>query len=169
MRFNVIAVAVAAALLSFGAVAQEKKQESAASASTEQKAEKKAEGSAAAGATQARDPEMIKQVQQKLNEQGHNVGQVDGIMGPKTQKGLKDFQQAKGLKATGQLDRQTLAALGVSGTAGAGASAAGDEPASAEKKAEEKKPEGSAATGGASGSSTGQNKPDRPASGEKKY
>ncbi len=52
---------------------------------------------------------MIKQVQTKLNDAGHNVGPVDGIVGPKTQKGLKEFQTSKGLNASGQIDRETLA------------------------------------------------------------
>ena len=47
---------------------------------------------------------------------------ADGIMGPQTQKALKDFQQQKGLDANGQLDQKTLSALGVSGSAAGGAS-----------------------------------------------
>lgn len=44
-------------------------------------------------------------MQQKLKDQGHDAGPVDGIMGPKTQAALKEFQSAKGLKESGQLDR----------------------------------------------------------------
>jgi peptidoglycan hydrolase-like protein with peptidoglycan-binding domain len=138
-------------------------------------------------------------VQTKLNEQGHNVGAVDGIMGPKTQKGLKDFQSAKGMDASGQLDQQTLSALGVSGSAAGGASASKSEKkaegsaasggsASTESKAGSSKSEGSAASGGSSagasgstsgaaGSSTTEQKPQQPPApaksdtkpGEKKY
>jgi peptidoglycan hydrolase-like protein with peptidoglycan-binding domain len=121
--------------------------------------------------------ETVKQVQTKLNEAGHDVGQVDGIVGPKTQKGLKEFQTSKGLNASGQIDQQTLSALGVSGSAAGGSSAAksekksegsaasGSSSASTEKKSEgsaaggsssastEKKSEGSAASGSASTSS----------------
>ena len=89
------------------------------------------------------DAETIKQVQTKLNEQGHDVGSPDGIMGPKTQNGLKAFQTSKNLKASGQLDKETLSALGVSGSAAGGASA----------QKSEKKAEGSAATGGSASSS----------------
>lgn len=67
--------------------------------------------------------ELIKEVQSKLNQQGHDVGAVDGIRGPKTRKGLKEFQTLNGLNATGQIDQQTLSALGVSGSAASGASA----------------------------------------------
>jgi peptidoglycan hydrolase-like protein with peptidoglycan-binding domain len=102
--------------------------------------------------------EQVKQVQTKLNEAGHDVGPVDGIVGPKTQKGLKGFQTSKGLNASGQIDQETLAALGISG------SAAGGSSAKSEKKSEgsaaggsssastEKKSEGSAASGSSSAS-----------------
>jgi peptidoglycan hydrolase-like protein with peptidoglycan-binding domain len=58
-------------------------------------------------------PETIRQVQQKLNERGFQAGEVDGQMGPKTQSALREFQQATGLPATGQLDQQTLTQLGI--------------------------------------------------------
>jgi len=47
-------------------------------------------------------------------------------MGPQTQKAVKEFQTSKGLNASGQLDQQTIAALGVSGgdSAATGGSAA---------------------------------------------
>jgi peptidoglycan hydrolase-like protein with peptidoglycan-binding domain len=56
----------------------------------------------------------IRQAQQALNQKGFNVGRPDGLMGPKTENVIKEFQQKQGLNATGQLDDQTLAALGVS-------------------------------------------------------
>jgi peptidoglycan hydrolase-like protein with peptidoglycan-binding domain len=119
---------------------------------------------------------MIKQVQTKLNVK------ADGIIGPETQKALKDFQSSKGLPANGQLDQQTLSALGVSGSAAGGASAkpekksegsaAGGASASTEKKSEqaaqpksEGKAEGSAAAGGSSGSAAGSPSSSSPASG----
>jgi peptidoglycan hydrolase-like protein with peptidoglycan-binding domain len=64
-----------------------------------------------ASTQQSQSPEVVKQVQQKLSENGQDVGQPDGQMGPKTQAALKEFQQQKGLQATGQIDQQTLAAL----------------------------------------------------------
>lgn len=62
--------------------------------------------------------ETVKQAQEKLSAAGHQV-QVDGILGAQTQAALKEFQQAKGLDASGQLDQQTLAALGVAEGGGA--------------------------------------------------
>lgn len=55
----------------------------------------------------------IEQLQRTLNDKGFDAGPVDGNWGPQTQSALRNFQQAKGLKATGQPDPQTLSALGV--------------------------------------------------------
>jgi peptidoglycan hydrolase-like protein with peptidoglycan-binding domain len=69
---------------------------------------------------------VIKQAQQKLSAAGHDAGQADGIMGPKTAQALKDFQQAKGLEASGRLDQRTLAELGLdSSSVGASSSISG--------------------------------------------
>lgn len=55
----------------------------------------------------------IKQIQSKLKQQGYDVGQVDGVLGPTTQQALRQFQEDKGIQASGQPDQQTLAALKV--------------------------------------------------------
>ena len=50
---------------------------------------------------------------------------VDGKMGPETHAAIREFQQSKGLEASGQLDKQTITALGLGGpkpSAAAGAS-----------------------------------------------
>ena len=57
-----------------------------------------------------------------MSAAGHDAGAADGKMGPKTQAALKEFQQSKGLQASGQLDQKTVAALGVS-SGGASSSA----------------------------------------------
>lgn len=85
-------------------------------------------GSKRGGASQASGvgSQTIKQVQQKLAEKGMDVGPADGRIGPKTRSAVKKFQQDNGIQATGQLNRQTLAALGVGkargGRGGAGSS-----------------------------------------------
>jgi hypothetical protein len=56
---------------------------------------------------------QVKQAQQALKTNGHNPGPVDGIMGPQTREAIKDFQNAKGLQATGTLDEQTAQTLGL--------------------------------------------------------
>jgi peptidoglycan hydrolase-like protein with peptidoglycan-binding domain len=55
----------------------------------------------------------IREVQKKLNEEGFRAGSVDGQWGPQTQAAIKNFQQSKGLEATGRLDEKTLDELGV--------------------------------------------------------
>jgi peptidoglycan hydrolase-like protein with peptidoglycan-binding domain len=64
-------------------------------------------------ARSAESPEQVKAVQQALKEKGHEAGDVDGKMGPKTEAALRDFQQKEGLKATGHADAETMAKLGV--------------------------------------------------------
>ena len=63
--------------------------------------------------TTSYDPTLIRSVQQALNERGYNAGAVDGQWGPATQDAVRRFQQASGLPQTGELERPTLAALGV--------------------------------------------------------
>jgi hypothetical protein len=56
----------------------------------------------------------IRQVQIMLNEKGFNVGEPDGVLGERTRAALMQFQQRQGFHATGQIDHETMAALGVS-------------------------------------------------------
>lgn len=62
--------------------------------------------------------EHVKAAQQALKEKGYDTGTIDGVMGPKTQAALKDFQKAQGLQETGRLDGETMAKLGVEGRTG---------------------------------------------------
>ncbi len=64
---------------------------------------------------------QTRMLQQSLNTQGLNAGPVDGVMGSKTKEALKKYQGQKGLNASGEIDRQTLATLlsQKGGTAGA--------------------------------------------------
>ena len=57
-------------------------------------------------------------VQRMLNQKGFNVGDPDGVFGPRTHDGLMEFQRSAGLPATGEIDNQTCSALGVSATTG---------------------------------------------------
>jgi len=55
---------------------------------------------------------IVREAQSKLRSQGYAA----------TPQGLAEFQQAKGIEASGKLDTQTLAALGVDDPAASGAS-----------------------------------------------
>jgi peptidoglycan hydrolase-like protein with peptidoglycan-binding domain len=60
------------------------------------------------------DRDQIRQVQQALDQKGFKAGRADGVLGARTKQALQDFQTRQKLQANGQLDQQTLAALGVS-------------------------------------------------------
>jgi peptidoglycan hydrolase-like protein with peptidoglycan-binding domain len=113
--------------------------------------------------------EQVKAVQQALKDKGHDPGEVDGKMGPKTQQALKDYQKAEGLKATGRLDTETAAKLGVQAKADSGAtsspaaspsgssSAGSSTPSSSSSSGASSSPSGSSSSGASapSGSSSG--------------
>lgn len=61
---------------------------------------------------------QIRQVQQRLTTMGYSPGNVNGEMDAQTMEAIRNFQQAQGLQPSGQLDVQTLQALGVSGQEG---------------------------------------------------
>lgn len=47
----------------------------------------------------------MQSVQQELQQQGYYPnGRVDGVMGPRTRHAVQNFQQSKGLPATGRID-----------------------------------------------------------------
>jgi peptidoglycan hydrolase-like protein with peptidoglycan-binding domain len=52
-------------------------------------------------------------VQQTLTNRGFQAGAVDGVFRAPTREALKRYQQAENLEATGELNPQTLAALGI--------------------------------------------------------
>jgi peptidoglycan hydrolase-like protein with peptidoglycan-binding domain len=56
-------------------------------------------------------PTMVREVQTTLQQQGFYTGNIDGIWGPGTQGATLNFQRSHALRATGQLDSATLAAL----------------------------------------------------------
>jgi peptidoglycan hydrolase-like protein with peptidoglycan-binding domain len=69
-------------------------------------------GSATPSSTSPRR-DLVRQVQERLQTVGFNPGTIDGAMGSQTQQALRWFQNAQGLRATGDLDEPTLNALGV--------------------------------------------------------
>ncbi len=59
------------------------------------------------------DQNTTRQVQQQLQQQGYDVGQVDGKWGKKSQQALTNFQRDQNLTPSGRPDPQTMAALGM--------------------------------------------------------
>ncbi len=128
MKITPIAVAVAAAMFSLTAVANEQNKESQSGQGSSMSQEHKPGTEAQSGA----NPELVKQAQTKLNVP------ADGKIGPETQKAVKEFQTSKGLNASGQLDQETISALGVSPES---ASAGGSSAPKANSPMTEQKPE----------------------------
>ena len=97
----------------------------------------------------SQNQQHVREVQQKLNQEGHDVGSIDGQFGPKTQAALRSFQQEEGLQPSGQIDQQTLEKLGIasseSGSMGtsAGGTVGGalSDPESAEPESSEEQNE----------------------------
>ena len=96
--------------------------------------------------------EKVKAVQQALKDKGHDPGELDGKMGPKTQAALREFQKAQGLQGNGRLDDKTIQALGVEGARTSGTTGSTTGSASPTTSSG-----GSASTGGSS--STGASSP----------
>ncbi len=96
------------------------------------------------------DSDEIRKVQQALKDKGHDIS-IDGIWGPNTQQALRSFQQEQGIEGTGDLNQETIQALGVDVQmdSGSGASSSGGMGSSGSM--------GSGSTGGtgATGSGTG--------------
>ncbi len=66
----------------------------------------------------AMSPDTIRDIQTRLWRDGFYHGGPDGQWGPQTSQALASFQRSRGLPATGQVDGQTLAALGLGGNYG---------------------------------------------------
>ena len=52
-------------------------------------------------------------MQTTLIQQGFDIGEVDGRLGPHTERALMEFQKRQGLQATGHIDQRTVEALGI--------------------------------------------------------
>jgi peptidoglycan hydrolase-like protein with peptidoglycan-binding domain len=55
----------------------------------------------------------IKKVQEALRDKGYYTGQIDGILGPQTRAGIRQYQKSENLTVTGHLDAETAGKLGV--------------------------------------------------------
>jgi hypothetical protein len=63
-------------------------------------------------------PDGVRKVQQSLKDKGFNPGPIDGVVGPLTTDAVREFQGRYGIKARGEIDNQTLFALGTVDLAG---------------------------------------------------
>lgn len=64
-----------------------------------------------------RADDTIRATQSRLAALGYYNGKIDGQPGSQTSAAIRRFQIAENLKVTGELNKQTLARLGVQGTA----------------------------------------------------
>ena len=58
----------------------------------------------------------VADVQQALVERGFDVGEADGIFGPRTEAAVQAFQDSKGLTADGVVGPRTWSALELPGS-----------------------------------------------------
>jgi peptidoglycan hydrolase-like protein with peptidoglycan-binding domain len=106
--------------------------------------------------------DQIRQLQQALNEHGFNAGEVDGVLGARTREALKKFQSQAGLPATGELDAQTLTAVGHGdkiGATGSGGSSSAGQGGAAQRPPAARDP--TIGQGESSGQPAGRASPDR--------
>jgi len=59
------------------------------------------------------DREDIRNVQKSLTDKGFDPGTIDGLMGPRTRAGIREYQKSENLPVTGRLDAETAGKLGV--------------------------------------------------------
>lgn len=114
--------------------------------------------------------DRVKAIQEALKTKGFDPGTADGVVGPKTNQALRDFQKSNNLQATGRIDDKTASALGVeAGSMGSSSSSSmGKESTSGSRgtsgrssSSSEEKTGSDPATGGARGGTT-TNPPSKP-------
>ncbi|MDQ6656399.1 MAG: peptidoglycan-binding protein [Verrucomicrobiota bacterium] len=56
---------------------------------------------------------VVEEVQQRLSRAGYYRGDIDGVIGDGTRSAVRRYQRAHRLRATGQIDDQLLASMGL--------------------------------------------------------
>lgn len=132
---RILLATVAAGVLSLPAMAQQQQQEQTGTPSQEQlmpeptnnlgtsgsatgtldqqPAAGQAQQSASMISPSSLSEDQIKDIQRSLNQKGFDAGNVDGVWGPETQAAVRNFQEGENIQASGQLNHETLSALGV--------------------------------------------------------
>jgi hypothetical protein len=59
------------------------------------------------------DADRVREVQLALQAKGYYSGEIDGIAGPKTRAGVREYQTDENLDVTGKVDKKTAESLGV--------------------------------------------------------
>jgi peptidoglycan hydrolase-like protein with peptidoglycan-binding domain len=70
-------------------------------------------GSTQRVSTQSASPQVVQQVQDELNKMGYDAGPANGQLNASTEQSVKEFQSAKNLSPTGEINGPTLVALGI--------------------------------------------------------
>lgn len=65
------------------------------------------------GNSKYEQPQMIEAAQKSLQAKGYYNGSIDGIMGPKTEAAILQFQRSQLMKETGKLNESTAQRLGI--------------------------------------------------------
>ena len=63
------------------------------------------------------DQNAIRQVQLSPQKKRIDPGPIDGVLGPRTRAAVKSFRDRYGIEGSGEIDNQTLLALGEAGLA----------------------------------------------------
>jgi len=67
--------------------------------------------SSSAAHSQKVSASMVRDIQTQLSSRGYDVGPIDGMWGSHTRQALMAFQRDQNMRASGRIDRNTLAAL----------------------------------------------------------
>ena len=59
------------------------------------------------------DTDTVRAAQTALSRYGYDPGPVDGTFTSSTKEAVMQFQQSRGIRTTGELDSQTVSALGI--------------------------------------------------------
>jgi peptidoglycan hydrolase-like protein with peptidoglycan-binding domain len=89
------------------------------------------------------DRAQICEVQIELQRRGFEVGETDGMLGPRTKEALMAFQKRRGFQAAGAIDHDTFAALGQGRSETTGQAPRNAPPSGAGNNAQSNNPQGS--------------------------
>ena len=57
--------------------------------------------------------EVVRMVQESLNDQGYDCGRPDGLIGPQTGRAIRKFREDHNLSSSSEIDQELLDALGI--------------------------------------------------------